>query len=116
MKPYVHAVNSARKYGGKPEDYLPVHDFIDSTKAHLPDMRHRAILHNSWGIYMAEQILGTTLTNSDGHKVSVRDIAEDHVIEDLGTIPTLKDCLAEMPITDLLGARLRKVRTIPMAD
>jgi hypothetical protein len=116
MKPYVHAKTSARMWGGKPEDYLPVHDFLDSTKAHLPDMRHRAILHNSWGIYMAERLLGTTLTNSDGRVISVRDVAEQHVLDDLGTIPTLKDCLAEMPVTDLLGARLRTVRKIPMAD
>lgn len=116
MKPYVHARNSARKWGGVPADYQAVHDFIDSTKAHVPDMRHRAILHNSWGIYLAERLLGTTLVNSDGGVVSVRDVAEQHVLEDLGTIPTLKECLEEMPMTKLLGAQLRTVKRIPMVD
>jgi hypothetical protein len=48
MKPFIHAKNSARKYGGVPEDYQAVHDFFDSTKAALPDIRHRALLHSSF--------------------------------------------------------------------
>ena len=32
MKPWIHAKNSVRKHGGKPEDYQDIHDFIDSTK------------------------------------------------------------------------------------
>lgn len=116
MKPYIHAKNSARKYGGIPADYQAIHDWIDQTKAHMPDMRHRAILHNSFGIYLCEQHFGTTLTTSTGRVISVRDVAEDHVIEDLGLIPTLQDCFAGMPVTKLLGASLRKVKHIPLVD
>src|SRR6185369_14785776 len=116
VKPYVHAKTSARRFGGVPEDYLPIHDFIDSTKAHVADMRHRAILHNSWGIYMAERIFGTNVTNSEGKLVSVRDVAEQHVLDDLGRIPTLGECLEGMPVSDLLGARLRTVRKVPLVD
>jgi hypothetical protein len=43
VKPFVHAKNSAKKYGGAPEDYMPIHDFIDSSKAHGADMRHSSI-------------------------------------------------------------------------
>lgn len=50
MKPYLHAKNSVKSFGGKLEDYLPIHDFLDESKAHFPDMRHRAMLHNSFGI------------------------------------------------------------------
>jgi len=39
MKPWVHAENSARKFGGTPKDYLRIHDWFDQTKAHFPDMR-----------------------------------------------------------------------------
>jgi len=93
MKPYNHAENSARKLGGKPEDYLPIHNWMDQTKAHVPDVRHRLILHNSFGIFLCEQAFGTTITNSDGKVISVRDVAEQHVIEDLGTIPSLQEAL-----------------------
>lgn len=113
MKPYIHAKRSARKYGGIPEDYLAIHDFFDSTKAFCADMRHRALLHNSWGIFMAEKVFGEILikpdgtpvrtsyiTNSDGKKVQVRDIGEDHVIEDLGRIPEISSVLEHMPMLD----------------
>ena len=33
MKPFIHARSSAAKFGGKPEDYLPVHDLMASSKA-----------------------------------------------------------------------------------
>jgi len=108
MKPFQHCKNSARKYGGVAEDYIPVHNFFDETKAHMPDVRHRTILHNSYGIWLAERLFGTTITNSEGKKVSVRDLGEDHVIEDLGFIPTLQDVLKDLPINDIVGARLRK--------
>lgn len=117
LKPLIHAKNSARKYGGKWEDYIEIHDWFDQTKAHVPDMRHRAVLHNSFGIYLLEQCFGNTMVNSDGLTVSVRDIGEDHVLEDLGRIPTLVECLETMPLEkmELLGMRKRTV-TITMTD
>ena len=98
MKPYVHAESSARRFKGKPEDYLAIHNWFDQTKAHFPDMRHRAILHSSFGIYLAEQVFGVTITNSDGLKVSVREVGEQHVLEDMRGrgIPTVQDYLCCM--------------------
>lgn len=107
MKPYLHALVSVKKFGGKPEDYQAIHDFIDSSKAHVPDMRHRAILHSSFGIFICERVFGTNLKNSDGRLVSVRDVAEQHVIDDLGTIPTVQDYLSGMPFYDWLGGKKR---------
>ena len=89
--PYHHAISSAKKHGGKPEDYQAIHDFMDSTKSAYANWRHRAILHNSFGIYLAEKVFGATITVSTGKKVPVRVIAEQHVIEDLGRIPTVED-------------------------
>ena len=108
MKPIVHARLSAKKYGGKPEDYLKVHDWFDSTKAALPDVRHRMILHNSFGCFLAEQLFGHLLTNSDNKTVSVRDIAEDHVIEDIGFIPTIERCLAGLPMQPWMSGGVKK--------
>ncbi len=33
------------------------------------------------GIFLGEQVFGANITNSDGKKVSVRDIGEQHVVE-----------------------------------
>lgn len=116
MKPYQHAKGSVRKWGGKPEDYMPIHDFIDSSKAHVPDMRHRAILHSSFGIFITERVFGTNITNSEGKLVSVRDIAEWHIIEDMGRIPTVQDYLEGMPFYPWLGGSKKTKVVIPMRD
>jgi len=100
MKPYIHAKNSVRKWGGKVSDYLPIHNEMDSSKSALPDVRHRVIYHTSFGIYIIEKIFGEIITNSDGKEISVRDIAEKHVIEDLGFIPTLENYLQNMQVQD----------------
>jgi hypothetical protein len=58
MKPFVHAKNSVRKWGGKISDYLGIHNFMDISKSAHPDVRHRALLHNSLGCYIAERMFG----------------------------------------------------------
>lgn len=98
MKPFLHAKSSAAKYGGIPEDYLFIHDFMDSTKAALADVRHRAVLHSAFGIFLVEKVFGTTFINSVGKDICVRDIAEQHVVEDLGFIPTMEHWLRNMRI------------------
>lgn len=108
MKPLVHAKISVKRYGGVVEDYMPVHDFIDSSKIAMPDVRHRAILHSSFGCFLAEQMFGTYITNSAGKMVSVRDLAEDHIQEDLGFIPTIEKWLEEMPIKLWMSGGMKK--------
>ena len=108
MKPHIHAKNSVNKFGGKASDYLFIHDFIDSSKAVIPDVRHRAVFHSAFGIFIAEKVFGSTIKNSDGIEVSVRDIAEEHILEDLGFIPTLQDWLSEMKIEEwMISQELR---------
>lgn len=105
MKPFAHALNSVKKHGGQINDYLAIHEFLDSPKSAHPDMRHRAILHNSMGPYIAARIFGDLITNSDGKLVSVRDVCEEHILEDMGFIPTLANYLDGMPMYDWLGGR-----------
>ncbi len=105
-KPWIHALSSAKRHGGKPEDYLPIHNFMDSSKAAIPDNRHRALTHNSWFIgTILEKVFGVTIDNSDGRKISVRDIGEEHVLEDYGNkyIPTAQDFLQEMEFKDWMN-------------
>lgn len=111
MKPLIHAKMSVKSYGGVVEDYLAIHDFIDHSKSSVADVRHRAMLHSSWGIYLVEQMFGTYLTNSDGKQVSTRDIAEEHVIQDLGFIPTMERWLSTMPIEPWMSGTLKKNTT-----
>lgn len=91
--PYNHSISSAKKWGGTPEEYQAIHDWFDETKEHYANWRHRALRHHSLGIFEAEQKFGTTITISTGKKVPVRLIGEQHVIEDLGIIPTVADWL-----------------------
>lgn len=97
-KPHVHAQSSARQFGGKPDDYIEIHNWFDATKAIIADNRHRALRHHSEGIFLCESVFGITITNSDGRVVSVRDIGEQHVLEDFGGrfIPSAQDYLQEM--------------------
>ena len=100
-KPMVHALSSVRKWGGKPEDYMPIHNLMDSSKGTIADSRHRALTHNTWFIGPdgpLERIFGYEITNSDGRQVSVRDIGEQHVLEDFGNrfIPSAQDYLQEI--------------------
>lgn len=108
MKPYLHGMISAKKFGGKPEDYQAIHDFIDGTKAHMADIRHRALLHNSFGIYMCEMVFGVNIKNSDGDLVSVRDVAEEHVLDDIGRIPSVQDWLGNIKIQTWMGGKVKK--------
>lgn len=88
---YHHAISSARKWGGTPEDYLPVHKFLDSSKLILADFRHRSLLHHSAGCFLAEMVIGNTIRNASGRVVPVRIIAEQHIAEDIGFIPSFVD-------------------------
>ena len=96
--PYHHAVRSARLFGGCAQDYLDIHSWFDESKAHLPDLRHRALRHHAEGIFLCEKIFGVTLRNSDGREVPVRQVGEQHVRDDLGWIPTVKDWLENLKL------------------
>lgn len=98
-KPYIHAMSSAKKFGGVAEDYLDIHNLMDSSKATIADNRHRALTHNAWFIgTILEKVFGTTRKNSAGRTYSVRDIGEQHVLEDFGKkfIPSAQDYLQEI--------------------
>jgi len=95
---YHHAVSSAKRYGGQPEDYQEIHSWFDETKRIMADARHRALRHHAEGIFLCESIFGVTITNSVGKKVPVRLIAEQHVTEDMGGIPSAVDWLRNIPL------------------
>ena len=89
---YHHALSSVKKWGGEPEDYLPLHQWFDEpSKLITADFRHRALRHHAEGIFMLERFFGPTVTIATGRVVPVRFIGEQHVREDLGFIPSFAD-------------------------
>lgn len=94
--PFVHAMNSVDKWGGNVEDYLPIHRFLDSTKLHMDTWQHRAILHNTFGVGLCEQVFGDVVRLSSGEYVEVRYIAAKHIKEDCGYVPTIKEWLHDL--------------------
>ncbi len=102
-KPLIHALSSVKHHGGIVEDYMPIHEFMDSSKSTIADNRHRALTHNSWFIsFVIPKVFGETFINSAGKTISSRDIAEEHVQEDYGNrfIPSAQDFLQEMEYTE----------------
>jgi hypothetical protein len=120
MKSYLHSRVHAKKYGGVPDDYADIDDFIDSSKQAVADVRHRAILHSAFGCFVVEKVFGRTRVNSAGKTYSPRDVAEDHIQQDLGFIPTMEKYLNNMEIQTWMSGtekgKNRKTNFIPLVD
>ena len=133
-KPYIHARSSAKKFGGEIEDYVDIHEMMDSSKAIVASNAHRAMLHHSFDIFLMQQMFGVNyealdklcekhgiseeckqeivdwkrhcistgknIKNADGKQVSVRDVAEQHCLEDnMGKfIASAADYIQEMDV------------------
>ena len=91
VKAFNHSLSSVKRFGGSEEDYHRIHAWFDESKVHYGDIRHRAFRHHTLGVQMCEEEFGIYITNSNGRKVPVKSIAEQHIREDLGFIPTLQD-------------------------
>lgn len=95
----MYSFTANRRRGGVPEDYVPIHKFLDQSKLYIADWRHRALLHNTFGVALAEQLFGDLYRRpSDGQSVATRTVAEVHILEDMQAILTPAEFLREMPI------------------
>jgi hypothetical protein len=86
-----HAQASARRWGGAPALYLPVHAFLDGDDPSLPLAWARAVLHHGMGIHLAVARFGEILRPSPSILVPVREVLEAHIRLDCGTLPSLVD-------------------------
>lgn len=93
MSPFYHALSSVKSHGGSVDDYLAIHDWFDETKAFTGNWTHRALRHHAAGVQWCIEKFGHYIVNSDGNKVPVKVIAEQHVTEDCGYIPQVSDWL-----------------------
>jgi hypothetical protein len=107
MNSWYHAKSCAGKWGGEPEDYLAIHEFIDSSKQVIGDVRHRSLYHHTMGVFLCERIFGKTITVR-GKQIPVRLIAERHILEDLGWLPSPADYINGMPIHTWMSGAQRK--------
>jgi hypothetical protein len=99
MIPYIHAESSAKRFGGIPEDYLDIHELMDSSKAAYPNNGHRVLTHNSWFVVtILPKVFGHQRVNSDGKKYNVKDVGEYHILEDfrMQFIPSVQDYLENL--------------------
>jgi hypothetical protein len=101
--PYHHALSSVRQWGGSVTDYQPLHDWFDQSKSFIADFRHRALRHHTEGIFMLETIFGTTLTLTNGRIIPTRWVGEQHVVEDLGFIPSVQDWFKHLESQPWMG-------------
>ena len=107
--PLKHAESSARKFGGKSEDYLAIHNWFDESKSFFTNFRRRALRHHAEGIFLCERTFGVAIVNNEGKQVPVRYIGEQHVREDLGRISTAQDWLSQIrPARWMYGQRLER--------
>ena len=93
-----------------------MHEKIDSSKQSLGDVRHRAMYHHTEGIWLMQDLFGTTLTvpkDRNTIQVPVRLIAEQHILEDLGWLPSFKDYIDGLPIAPWMSGSQRK--TVPLS-
>jgi hypothetical protein len=101
MRPWQHAKSSAAKSGGDWRQDLPIHEFLDITKAANADLRHRMLLHNA--------DLGPALaTKAFPSRRDVGRVALQHVNEDMGCEPTLHNWLSLCDLTRMPTPSLRR--------
>lgn len=111
MNSWNHAQSAARKWGGKPEDYIEIQEFIDSSKQIIGDVRHRSLYHHTVGVWLCQKVFGRTISVTRTHRpieVPVRLIAERHILEDLGWLPSPADYIDGMPIKTWMSGSQRK--------
>jgi hypothetical protein len=88
MNKYEHADNSAIIFGGKSEDYISIHELIDSNKLVTPSIFGRFFLHHlDVGGVILRNIFGEFVGTG---KVPIEDILKQHLLEDYGRILTFE--------------------------
>jgi hypothetical protein len=140
---WYHAVSASKKWGGHPDQYIEIEEFIDSSKKIIGDVRHRSVYHHTEGVWLCQRIFGRTITVGGRYAVSpkidlileednptttpntveimdygrlrevpVRLIAEYHIMQDLGWIPSPSDYIKNMELQQWMGGPVRKEQNL----
>jgi hypothetical protein len=82
-----HAKHSAIIFGGKPENYEPIHQIIDGNKIASTSVYTRFYMHHyDVGGAILEKLFGKSIG-----EVPVKKILLQHLLEDYGQVPLFKD-------------------------
>jgi|TARA_R100001463_G_scaffold45244_2_gene93419 hypothetical protein len=98
MDPLYHSKSSVKKWGGTVDDYIKIHHWFDDSKRGCSLPTHRSMRHHTEGIGWCIDVFGKYITNSDGRQVPVRQIGEQHVVEDIGQLISMSDWLLHMSL------------------
>ena len=110
MKAFNHCKSSVKHFGGMEDDYHGIHAWFDESKDHYGDIRHRALRHHTQGVVECEKKFGIYIINSHNKKVPVKSIAEQHIREDLGFIPTVQDWFKEIRPKPWMASTKRNIK------
>lgn len=87
------ARESALRFGGGAENYLPLHRWFLATENWTTGNEHLVFRHHAWGVFEAEARLGIVIQTGNGGAVPTRGVAERHVQTVLGRVPPASDFL-----------------------
>lgn len=113
--PLIHAKSSVKRWGGKVEDYLPIHENLDEVKMIMNNNSARLLTHNTWYCQrVIPKIFGYNIINSDGKSVDTVDIAMLHVAEDfrMKGIPTVQDYLENLVIQPWMNNGVKEIPSV----
>lgn len=117
--PENHAKSSVKRWGGTIEDYLAIHELLDSPKETMNNNTSRMLTHNVWFCYkIIPKIFGYNITNSDGKSVETIDIAMLHVAEDfrMKFVPTVQDYLKHLDVQPWMNNGVKDIENQEATD
>jgi hypothetical protein len=115
MNPFFHSKSSVKRWGGKVEDYIQLHELLDSPKATINNNSARLLTHNTWFVYtIIPKIFGYNIINSDGKSVDTIDIAMLHLAEDFRFkgIPTPQDYLENLVVQPWMNNGVKEIPSV----
>ena len=95
---------AARRYGGAPANYAAIVAFFERPVELAGARRARVVTHNSFMIFVAEQIFGSVLM-IDNKPIPLRQVAEDLVLARYGFIPSLQDIAGDLQVDAYVRGR-----------
>jgi hypothetical protein len=84
---------SAARFGGDPSAYLALHAWFLETRNWSYGPEHLLFRHHAFGIFEAEARFGPVIASDNGKAVPTRVVAERHVQQVLGRVPSAADFL-----------------------
>lgn len=110
--PLIHAKSSVKRWGGKVEDYLPIHIELDRVKILMNNNTARCLTHNTWFCYeIIPRLYGYNISNSVGRSVDTVDVAMLHVAEDfrMKFVPTVQDYLKHLELQPWMNNGIKDI-------